>query len=455
MASSLGIDGLISGLDTTSLINQLMAVEAGPQTLLKSRQTSASSLVTALQSLNTKVASLAGAATAAATSTSWHATAATSSASGVTATATATAQPSSLTFRVDRLAQAQSTLYDLPTSYGTDLPTFTLTSADGSTTTTVTAATASTADILAAFNGPGTGVQASAVNVGTAAVPVYKLQLTGTATGAGAGFGLAVATDAGGGTAALTGTEIRGAQDAQLTLWPGSPAETSVTSPANTFAGLLTGVDVTVSAVPADPVTVTVARDVAAAAALASTVVTNLTTVLSEIADRTRATTGTSTGGRTVVTGGLFSGDSTIRMLQQNLQSVATAAVGGTSLASMGIALQKDGTVSFDAEAFAAALAADPGAVETAVSGMARQVADLATAASSSTVGSITAQITSQQGIVDDLADRITGWDDRLAARRESLQRTYTTLETSLSSLQSQSSWLAAQIAQLTSGSSG
>ncbi len=60
-----------------------------------------------------------------------------------------------------------------------------------------------------------------------------------------------------------------------------------------------------------------------------------------------------------------------------------------------------------------------------------------------------------EQGIVDDLADRITGWDDRLAARRESLQRIYTTLETSLSSLQSQSSWLAAQIAQLTSDSSG
>ena len=34
---SMGIDGIVSGLDTTSLINSLMQVEAMPQTLLKQK----------------------------------------------------------------------------------------------------------------------------------------------------------------------------------------------------------------------------------------------------------------------------------------------------------------------------------------------------------------------------------------------------------------------------------
>ena len=33
------VDGLVSGLDTTSLINSLMQVEAIPQTLLKNKVT--------------------------------------------------------------------------------------------------------------------------------------------------------------------------------------------------------------------------------------------------------------------------------------------------------------------------------------------------------------------------------------------------------------------------------
>ncbi|HMO09921.1 MAG TPA: flagellar cap protein FliD N-terminal domain-containing protein, partial [Actinotalea sp.] len=58
MAASLGVDGLVSGLSTTSLINQLIQVEAAPQALLKSKLSATQSFITALQSLNTKIASL-------------------------------------------------------------------------------------------------------------------------------------------------------------------------------------------------------------------------------------------------------------------------------------------------------------------------------------------------------------------------------------------------------------
>ena len=56
---SLAIDGLVTGLNTTDLINQLMAVEAAPQALLKAKASNTQSLVSAFQSLNTSVASLA------------------------------------------------------------------------------------------------------------------------------------------------------------------------------------------------------------------------------------------------------------------------------------------------------------------------------------------------------------------------------------------------------------
>ena len=50
------IGGLISGLDTATIISQLMQLEAQPQTRLKTKVTVEQSAVTALQALNTKLA---------------------------------------------------------------------------------------------------------------------------------------------------------------------------------------------------------------------------------------------------------------------------------------------------------------------------------------------------------------------------------------------------------------
>ena len=108
--ATMGIDGLVSGLDTTSLITQLMQAEAMPQTLLKSKVTATQTFITALQGLNTRVASLADAAKSAAKTESWDAVTAASSGKSVTATASTSAQASSLSFTVDRLATAQTSV---------------------------------------------------------------------------------------------------------------------------------------------------------------------------------------------------------------------------------------------------------------------------------------------------------------------------------------------------------
>ena len=51
------------------------------------------------------------------------------------------------------------------------------------------------------------------------------------------------------------------------------------------------------------------------------------------------------------------------------------------------------------------------------------------------------------------LADRIADWDDRLAMRQATLERTYTAMEVALSTLTSQQAWLSAQIEQLNANS--
>lgn len=446
--AGLGIDGLVSGLKTSDLIDNLMRVEANQQTMLKVKQSNATSLVTALQSLNTKVASLGSAAKNAAKDVSWQAVKATSSEATVATASTGEgAAPSTLQFRVDAVAASQSTMYSLPASYSDTKPSFTLTVAGKP--TTITALSSNIGDVVAAFNAEGTGVKASAINVGTADAPDYRLQVTGTQSGKANVFTLTA--DNGAANTSMTAQTIRSASDAELVLWPGTDAQSRVYSATNVFTNLASGVTVTAVKTSADPVTVTVARDTNALSNLASGLVNNLNAVLSEIGSRSKTTTGKASDGGEIVTGGLFSGNTAIRLLQQDLQRAGSQSVGDMTAASVGIVLGKDGSFTFDATAFSEALTKDPAAVQKVVTGLSNSLQEAATAASDEVKGSLTTQITASQGEVKDLGDRITSWDLRLETRRAALTRTYAQLEVSLSNMQSQSAWLSSQIQQMNS----
>ncbi|MDC7123531.1 flagellar filament capping protein FliD [Cellulomonas fimi] len=449
--ATMGIDGLVSGLQTTDLINQLMQVESAPQALLKSKQTATTNLVTALQSLNTKVASLKDAATKAATPASWSVTKASASATSVTATTSAGSTPTELTFRVDALASSQVSLAStsaLPAAGST----LTFKAPDGTLTEVVVGADA--AATARAISSSAAGVNAVAVTAGGQT----RLQLTATESGAENAFTLYAGTKAqveAGTASTVPLTETRAAKDAEITLWAGvTGAEQKVTSSSNTFSDVLEGTAITISKVEADPVTLTVARDTAAVTSVASGLVGALNVVFSEVASRTSTTTTTAADGRTVISGGLFAGDSAVRGLQQQLQTAASYPVDGTSPAEVGISLGKDGTFTFDDAKFKAALAADPDKVQKVVSGLAQRVADVAKSASDSVDGTLTLKITGQQDAVKQLGTQIEAWDRRLELRRESLQKTYSALEVTLSNMQSQSSWLAGQLSSLSASSS-
>ena len=442
---SLAVDGLISGLDTTSLINSLMELEAGPQTLIKARVTTSNSLIAALQGLNTSIASLATLAAKTTAANALDLYSATSSSSSVTVSAGTGASAGQIDVVVDKLAQAQVSVSDAVTTWpGAN---FTITSASG-TATSISAASASLDDVIAAVNSSDAGVLAVKVAAGKDAAgdTLYRVQFTSTQTGADNGFTLSGVD--------VAMTDIRAAQDAELTLWASTPAAQTITSASNAFTDLLPGVDVTVSGVSTDPVTVSIARDDAAIGSIAKDLVGSLNAVFALITTKSAVVNSTDSSGNAVVSSGVFSSDSTVRDVKQLILNAASMPVSGRSPSEIGISITKSGTMEFDAEKFAVAMADDPDYVASVLTEIASRVANVAENASDKYDGLITSRITGQESLVKGLGTQIDDWDLRLSSRRSTLERTYASLEVQLSDMNAQSAWLTAQVDSLNSSTS-
>lgn len=438
----ISLDGLASGLDTTALISSIMQSEALPQTLLKNKSYDIQSMVSALQGLNGKVAALATQATAAAKPGALDLYAATTNSDKVVATTTAAAKAGSLDFQVTKLAQTQVTVTPKVNAV-TGWPYSTLTINSGGTNYTITPASNNLDDVVTAVNAAGAGVTASKVDVGGGD---FRLQFTATKSGAAGAFTI---TDPG-----TTFTDVKTAQDAEISLWPGTTAAQPVTSSTNTFTNLLPGVSITAKDVTTTPVTLTVSRDNAGITKLASDLVDGVNGIFSLVASKTAVSTTTNSSG-TSVSAGVFAGDSTVRSVNQSILSAASLPVGTPprSPSEIGISITKTGSMEFDATKFGAALAADPAGTAAKVQELAGRIATAATNASDKYTGTLTTKITGQQSEVRDLADRISDWDMRLASRKATLQRTYSGLETALSNMKAQQSWLTSQLAGLSGGS--
>src|SRR3954453_4364745 len=96
-SSTSSIGGLVSGMDTTSIITQLMQIESRPQTLLKGQLTTSQNQAAAYRDVNSLFASLSTAAGALTQTSSWNLTKASSSSSTVSASATSGAQSGTVT----------------------------------------------------------------------------------------------------------------------------------------------------------------------------------------------------------------------------------------------------------------------------------------------------------------------------------------------------------------------
>lgn len=449
---AMGIDGLVSGLDTTSLIDALINAEAGTQRILSTKVGTTQKLVTDLQSLNSSVATLAANAKSWSTADKLRSVTAASSTSTVAVAADATATPGSLTFTVDRLAKPQISVTAAMTAW-TGGSTVTLVDAAG--VKKEVAAGASLADLAANINSAGTGVTATLVASGTdpgTGDPRYRLQLNG-ATGAAGAFSFydGTAADVTGGTAtdllaAPGAATVSTAQDAAVTLWAGTSAAQQITSTSNGFTDLLPGVDITVSAVESSPVTLNVTRSTSTATNAATNLITGVNSILTSIRTKSAVSTTTGADGSPAVSSGSFTGDGQVRALSASLSRAVMDPIGGASPSTIGITITRTGSIELDATKFAAALAADPTTTQGMLAQISARVAGVADEASNKIDGALTTRITNKQSSITDLQKQISNWDDRLATRRSRLESVYAKMETALSALQSQSSWLTSQL---------
>jgi flagellar hook-associated protein 2 len=181
-----------------------------------------------------------------------------------------------------------------------------------------------------------------------------------------------------------------------------------------------------------------------------------VTDVLSAVSAGTATTTSTDDDGNTVVSGGVYAGDSAVRALSQDLIEAFTRPVDGRSPASaLGISVDRDGAITIDESVLAASLAADPEGTQAFATALSARVAQVGTTYSDPISGLITAKISGQQTLSADLEARISEWDTRIADRKASLLTKFNAMETTLATLKTTSSWLDTQLAGLMTNYSG
>jgi flagellar hook-associated protein 2 len=453
------VDGLISGLSTTDVINQLLQLERQPQARLQAQQKALGTTTTAYQGLNTRFDAILQAAKALTdpAGATWTAAKATSSdPTRLVATASAGALATDLDISVEHLAVAHTIVSETAVSglgaiVAAGPVTFTI---DGQTTAPIDVGDGSLKNVVKGINDAAVGVRAAAVQVSPGH---YRLQLTAAATGIAGTFsvdpgsldGLADPSEAPLDSDAFD--VIAAGADGELRI--GGAGGYSVTSSTNHYTDLLPGVDLT--AVKADSgvaVSIGVSTDVDAMTAGVQKLVDAVNAALKFIGDNT--TFDQKTGAK-----GALLGNSLTRQLQQKLYGSLGLDLPGSSLADVGLKLGANG-LELDKAKLAARIANDPTAVTEAFTGagtastedgLATKLAALGTQAAAPGTGLVALALKANEDRSTGYSRDIDAWDVRLAARETSLRRQYAAMEQALGTLRDQSNWLAGQISSLPS----
>lgn len=353
MSGSLSIGGLISGIDTNTILDQLYAVAQAPIRRLESRKAGLNQKSAAWSQFEALALTVRGLAVQLATPTGFGLYSATvSEADLASASVGSGAVPGTYTFTVQALAQthqlvAQGYADTDETSVGTGTVTI---SVGGGEDVVVDVAELTLGELRDAINGSEVGVSASIINDGSGTSP-YRLVLTSETSGLDGE--MAVTVDLAGGTAPSF-SEMEAAQDAQIQLGSGAGAVT-ISSGSNTISGAIPGVTLTLLAAdPATSSTLTVSRDTAAVQSRIEEFVAAYNTAVSFFAGQFDFDPETGWAG-------VLFGDYRLEGLQHDLaRSVGNAVVGATgefaSLSQIGIRVQANGTLMVESSTLASAL---------------------------------------------------------------------------------------------------
>jgi flagellar hook-associated protein 2 len=377
--------GVGSGLDVNSIVTQLMAIEQQPLTNMQNKETALQSQVSAYgqikSSLSALQTSISGMTTLAGLQTL---SASVGQGGGLTATVGPGATAGSYALGVSALAQSQklvSTGYTSTSSavgsgtltftFGTtDAGTFTADTAQAVQQVTIAPGQATLAGVRDAINAAAIGITATIVNDGSA--NGQRLVLTSTKTGAASSVKIDVADDDGNATdaaglsalaydpAAASGsgrnlTETQAAQDATLTI-----DGLTVHRATNAIADLVAGVTLNLTGVTSGTTSLAIAANTSSVSTAVQSFVAAYNGLQSTLTTLTKYDA-------TTKTASVLTGDSTVRMIQNQLRTLIGGSLGaGTrydTLSDAGVTFQADGTLSLDATRLQSALAADPNAV--------------------------------------------------------------------------------------------
>jgi flagellar hook-associated protein 2 len=445
--SALQITGLASGLDTDSIVTELMAAKQVPLTNLQNQEKGLTAADSQLTSLQTMLETVSADAQALLDPSLFHTTQAVSSSNStlVSASSSTGAGIGGYQVSVTQLANsAQRTFsYSAPTSDDTI-------TIDGQPVTI--SAGESVSSLVSSINANANlDVYAAATDSGT-------LVLSNRQTGdTGANF-IQVSDGAG----SLTEQTSR-AKEGQNALWSvdGQSGSSSTNTVTNAIAGVtlqLNGVTTT-----AGPVTVNVAAPAPNASTIETAVnkfVTDYNSAITAI--QTQLSTAPSASDPTV---GTLYDDADLNNMLSQMRQLMYGTVSGTqsglsSLLDLGISTGAStgsgtpsssalaGDLSFDATTFESALQSNPEGVQQLLIGFSSSFSGMVEA-ESGPGGTIAQRISSNTSRMSDLDTQISEMQASLADQQQQLTNQFAAMEAALSSNQSESSWLTSQIAQL------
>jgi len=384
--------GIGSGLDVNSIITKLVDLEKQPLTVLQAKANLVQAKISSFGQIQSQFSALNDAVSGMTSPSAWSARSTSSSNNGAaTLSATTTAQATSFSLDVDALAQVQSVSSNTLTAgsaVGAGTLTFRLGSwASGGTSFIPTAGSADVqvtvsvtdkvSDIAAKINAANAGVTATAFNDGTNDRLLVRSNTTGVASGFriqatdadttntdDAGLSrlafdpatLNPATSATFGMAGA-GVPVQFGQDAKARI-----NGLAVTSSSNTLSNNIPGVTINLQATTTTgygtagevkaPIAMTVSNDTSLSVKNVQNLVTAYNTLSQTLSSMTAYNASTKTAGP-------FQGDSVIVGLQSALRNMlgSVSNTGGVyqRLSDVGIAFQRDGTLSIDSVKLGAA----------------------------------------------------------------------------------------------------
>jgi flagellar hook-associated protein 2 len=433
--SSVSFSGLATGLDTGSIISQLVELKRAPVYRLQKDKQSYQNQISSLATLKTKLLALQTAARKLDTSTEFSTAKATSSdTDALTVSAGGSASPGQYNVKVLSLATSQklqSQGYDSKLdNIGSGRVSITI---DGKTKELNLTGVNTLQGLASAINDNVEGVSAAIVNSG-AATGGYTLVVNGAEAGTANAFTLDLSGLTGGVPPVMTTKST--AADASLSI-----DDILITADSNTPDDAISGI--TLRLLQADvgkTVTVTVARDTDGISDKVKGLTDAYNDLFSFIAKESAAD-------------GTLRENAALRTVASSVEnmfgsSFATGLGDITMFAQMGVKRGSNRQVEFDAAKLKDALAAQFGSVRDFFVkregnvGKASQLDTLITSLTSSTQGVFKASTTSLNKRIDNVDDSIARYERSIESYQSTLQRRFTAMEQMVSQLQAQGNYL-------------